>query len=516
MITSFLQYFEHAVQGRPDIDKLRSECKQGYFQWALFIGLPSYGGYDNLSEELIAFLASISVQYANVSDKITNLMVLCFQYDKGVALEGEAHVSANQLYSWFFSEAVAKYQLRPFLSKRGISHYSHKLAQLKFERVKHSLGVNLIGYANSATGLGEDLRTFARLLDTAGIAYSVITLPHNADKKNISQTFVPFKRGRIRYPLSLFFVSPLALTELKYLHGGQLFSRTYNIGILPWELPHWPERERLAVLDEIWGISQFCVSAFKNSFDNVVSMPSILIDFPKDLSQQNKQEIACNCNLHLKPFRFLSIFDAASYLSRKNPIAAVKAFTKAFLPDVNVELILKVSHLDKSSTEWHALVDAAKNDNRIKLLSQSLTVEKIDSLYASCDCYVSLHRSEGLGRPIAEAMLHSKVVLSTDWSGSTDLVNSKWGFPVTYELVDIKPGEYPLGDNLQWAEPCIENAAKQMKHIYETPASELKAMGGEARKHILRTRSIPALRQRYENRLTSLCHCCSDAHIRDS
>ena len=67
-------------------------------------------------------------------------------------------------------------------------------------------GINLIGYATSPTGLGEDLRSFAAMLDYLNIPYSVTDVPTEA-------------KGRVKYPwqnmttdtydTSFFFMSPM-------------------------------------------------------------------------------------------------------------------------------------------------------------------------------------------------------------------------------------------------------------------------------------------------------------------
>ena len=111
----------------------------------------------------------------------------------------------------------------------------------------------------------------------------------------------------------------------------------------------------------------------------------------------------------------------------------------------------------------------AAADPRIRLLEMRLDRDGILSLIKACDCYVSLHRSEGLGLGMVEALMLGRPVIGTDFSGSRDFLNEETGFPVAYRLVDVRAHDYPHAVGQRWADPDIEAAARAMARVRSDP-----------------------------------------------
>lgn len=109
----------------------------------------------------------------------------------------------------------------------------------------------------------------------------------------------------------------------------------------------------------------------------------------------------------------------------------------------------------------------------ILLIDATMTREDTLALIAAADCVISLHRSEGFGLLLAEAMLLGKPVIATDYSATTELISPQTGFPVGYRLVPVGAGQYPFEDNQVWADPDIVHAAWHMARIFCEPDSEL-------------------------------------------
>src|SRR5262249_55488297 len=149
---------------------------------------------------------------------------------------------------------------------------------------------------------------------------------------------------------------------------------------------------------------------------------------------------------------FLFVFDVHSHLARKNPVGVVEAFRRAFRPFDPVRLVLKCVNAESDPSGFAALQSAAAGWP-ISIVSGYTDVERLRDLMAACDAYVSLHRAEGIGLTIADAMALGKPVIATDWSGNTDFMDVSNSFPVTYRLAELdgNVGPYPAG--YVWAEP---------------------------------------------------------------
>jgi glycosyltransferase involved in cell wall biosynthesis len=210
------------------------------------------------------------------------------------------------------------------------------------------------------------------------------------------------------------------------------------------------------------------------------------------------------------PVRFLTIFDFHSSIQRKNPLAAVLAFQKAFIGEERVELIVKASnvnpqHPGNASGQWERLCAASAGDRRIRIVTERYTEQQMRQLMRDISCVVSLHRSEGFGYILSDAMALGVPVIATDYSGNVDFCNSDTSYPVSYRLVPVMShGAHWEGDGAQWAEPDIDSAASQMLAVYsDYPAALRKA--GLGRERILERYSKEAFAARLRQRLSAVC-----------
>ena len=178
-------------------------------------------------------------------------------------------------------------------------------------------------------------------------------------------------------------------------------------------------------------------------------------------------------------FVFLFIFDLSSTLERKNPLGLIAAFRQAFRREENATLILKVIRGALHPEDLDRLNRAAKSAGAI-VIDQRLPKEELNGLIAACNCYVSLHRSEGLGLTIAEAMMSGKPSIATAYSGNIDFMDQDNSLLVGYDLVEIKSdaGHYEKGH--RWAEPSIPEAAHAMRWVFDHP-EEARLLGKRAR-----------------------------------
>lgn len=339
-------------------------------------------------------------------------------------------------------------------------------------------GVNLVGFLESESGLGEFARRLGRALDASGVPVSAI----------------PYRRtlGRQNHPVELplgddapFDVNVISLSADDLVRfasdvGPAFFARRYSIGIWFWETTVFRSTDRYAArfLDELWVASDYVRDAVAREVDIPVSVVPVPVESPGG-------ELLNRAQLGLPDaFTFLFVFDFWSG-ERKNPTAVVRAFTRAFEPDEGPVLVLKSVHgRDWKPRQLAAVEEAAAGRSDILIRDGYVSPHERDSLVAACDCYVSLHRSEGLGLTMAEAMACAKPVIATGHSGNLEFMSETNSHLVRYRLVDIPSTWWAYAPGAQWAEPDIEAAATTMRHVWEHP-DEARVLGEAARQDVL-------------------------------
>jgi glycosyltransferase involved in cell wall biosynthesis len=204
------------------------------------------------------------------------------------------------------------------------------------------------------------------------------------------------------------------------------------------------------------------------------------------------------------PYTFLSVFDCNSWFQRKNPLGAIRAFQKAFPPENrDVQLVVKMMNKRDVMPEYIELMRVAALDPRIFVIDEFLSRSDMLALLDCVDVFVSLHRSEGFGRVVAESMLIGKPVISTNYSGSVDFAYEGTAYVVDGPLVDLKKGDYSEYEGQHWMDPDIGHAAQAMRRCVEDQAGTA-AMALRGQKIIQQNHSIEAVSKRYAARLLEL------------
>ena len=202
-------------------------------------------------------------------------------------------------------------------------------------------------------------------------------------------------------------------------------------------------------------------------------------------------------------FLFLFCFDYASVVARKNPIGCIEAFLRAFPEPGEATFVVKSINAEHHDGDASAVRDAAGDHPHVVVLDENLHPVDKGRLLASCDCYVSLHRSEGFGMGMAEAMSLGKPVIATGYSGNLDYMTQANSFLVDYTLTAIGPGADPYPPGGRWAEPDLEHAAALMREVYDDPgAARRRAQRGQA--DIRRTHSVETVGERMAQRLDTI------------
>jgi hypothetical protein len=174
-----------------------------------------------------------------------------------------------------------------------------------------------------------------------------------------------------------------------------------------------------------------------------------------------------------KAYLYSFAFDINSSAARKNPEGLIAAFQKAFplSGKEDVGLVLKISHPETSCKLWRTIRKAAAGDARIHLIEKTMRRPELLALFNACDCFVSLHRAEGFGRCLAEALLLGKQLIATGFSGNLDFCHEPRVALVRHKMVPLKPGDYMWGEGQEWADPDLDHAADLMRSVREKPRS---------------------------------------------
>lgn len=362
-------------------------------------------------------------------------------------------------------------------------------------------GINVIGYFQGQSGLAEAGRLIVAALKEQGIPYSLISADSFVEGSNkipYEETFdnVP------KYDINLFCIDIFNIESFLQKHSYAFFKGRYNIFRFFWETTSVPKDilRLLRKFDEIWAPTSY----IKNILGPLISLPVTLIPQPMRLQYSPQAPQKGNFGLPDK-FMFLFCFDFHGHLARKNPMAIVKAFTTAFPQRNDVQLVIKShnGHLHKSVLD--ACLEAVNKDSRIRWIDELMERHRVYDLMNACDCYVSLHRSEGLGLTMAEAMLMGKPVIATGYSGNMDFTTHSNSYLCSYKLVRVGPDHFPYPPEGSWADVDNTEAASWMTHVADHRA-EANNRGAQARTDILCNNSTAAVGSLIAERIALLLH----------
>ena len=250
-------------------------------------------------------------------------------------------------------------------------------------------------------------------------------------------------------------------------NGSDILEDHYNICYGAWELETMPtylaDTRRI---DEYWGLSSFIAEAARKRMDVPVHAFPIPVElhYPETLTPRSRFGISED------NFAFLFTFSVDSTMSRKNPEAVLKSFQMAF-PDRGqpVSMVFK-SMIRQASREnreaFERFKAKARLDPRVVIIEETLSNDENASLYMRCDAYVSLHRAEGFGLTMAEAMGYGKPTIGTGYSGNLDFMNENNSCLVRFDRVPMSPDAYHQQETI-WAEPDTRDAARHMRRVHE-------------------------------------------------
>lgn len=358
----------------------------------------------------------------------------------------------------------------------------------------------LIGHPFAPIGRGEDVRCTFRALQAAAMPSTVLDLyGTNAPDPALHAEFRP-ALASMPGAINIFHLNGDEIAPAFKALGGRLAEDAYNIVYPAWELSGYPKAwaEQLDRFDEIWAPSEFIYDALRP----VVSKPLHRMPLACDvvLSQFRSRRYF---GIPESSCAFLFFFDLRSYSTRKNPMAVVRAFEKLRTkhPMLDVCLVLKLHGVGSAADAAAAIKEiAAAAHGRIILIDREISDNDVKNLVRCCSVFVSLHRSEGFGRGLAEAMSLSKPVVATAYSGNLDFMDSDTACLVGYDLVPVLDGEYPFHEGQVWADAKVDEAVTCMEAL-ATDVALRRDLGARAKLKVQSLIGYRAAGLRYRSRL---------------
>ena len=351
-------------------------------------------------------------------------------------------------------------------------------------------GIGHYGLFHAEIGIGEGARQMASAIKVAGISSSFHNISLSQFKSNVA--FDASNSLISSYDTVLLQFNADTFLDLLERFPLDALYRRQRIGHWVWELPVLPSRWIRAFdkLHEVWVPSRFVAEAVASA----TSKPVRIVPYPVSIHDHDQHDAREILRLPPDRFVFLTIFNSNSFPIRKNALGAMRAFLEAFPkggPSSPV-LVIKCHGHGNRGGEFKKVTELSSADNRFILIDRVFSTREMMLLQAACDCFVSLHRAEGFGLNIAECMSKGKIVVATDFSGSTDFTRPENSLLIPYKMARVNKDEYIYGRGQWWAEPDHEAAVEAMRQAASN-GSEIQSLAMRGRATIMQRYSVEAI-----------------------
>jgi glycosyltransferase involved in cell wall biosynthesis len=368
------------------------------------------------------------------------------------------------------------------------------------------LPVSLIGHPFQPIGKGEDMRCYFRGLKAVGIRPHVVNVydgpPHD---RELEREFADDLRTTSAGGIDIFCLNGDEVEPALSHLGSRRAPAQFSVVVPFWELSKYPAvwARQLERFDEVWVASDFIRDAIAHELDRPVAV------IPSSTGVKPGASVGRRYfNIPESAYAFLFGFDLRSFHERKNPMAVVEAFAEVIRARRarDIVLVVKMSGADarpEAAAEIRGrLAERTANLGlgRVSIIERDLTDRETKELVRCCDCFISLHRSEGFGRFLAEAMLLGRPVIGTAYSGNMAFMTPEVSCLVDFKLIPVAPGAYPFWEDQVWAEPDLTAAIAWMIRLVDDPAWG-RRLGQRASAHIRSHFSYRAVGLQYLERL---------------
>jgi glycosyltransferase involved in cell wall biosynthesis len=341
-------------------------------------------------------------------------------------------------------------------------------------------GINVFGHFRSPIGLGTASRGLVEAFDRAGyrtrrLVLTNATMDAGLAPEELHPDFA------FNFPRNVVVTYPHIQHDHFALFPPEFFEGRETSAYIAWEQrdlhPAWGDK--LGRYDRLFALSRFAADAIAAGTGRRCQPLPCVVSVDATASQRWPRE---SFGIPRGVFVVGLVFDATSSIERKNPLAVVQAVGRA-LGGRNALLVIKVSSGGRMrfAPTLRVLVDEARRHRlETRLITDFMPKARLDALIAGCDLYVSLHRSEGFGYTIAEAMMLGVPVVATAYSGNMDFMTDDNAYPVAYREVVVRRQEGPFQLGTVWAEPDLDDAIAQVRRAHERP-EEARARAARAR-----------------------------------
>ncbi|WP_439141840.1 glycosyltransferase [Pseudooctadecabacter sp.] len=374
--------------------------------------------------------------------------------------------------------------------------------------------VQVIGPFKKASGLGQAVRLSAEMLEAQGISVNKVDFgldnpaPEGFSRAEAVSNYQDAK-------INIIHLNGEAI-PLAYAYQPDAFTDSYNIGYFFWELdsPGACHYLGMDMLDEIWVSTEFGVSIFQPHVDiPVTNVGMSFEDMPEIQRTDARAFLEKTAKVGPDSFVFMVTFDSFSFVQRKNPVGVLKSFMAAFPSDdpayASVRLIIKTQNRTKVADTaqlkvWGDIDRLIKKDSRIVLINETLPYKDLLRLKKGSDAYISLHRSEGWGFGLIEAMNLGVPVVTTAYSGNMDFCSPDTCWLVDYDLVELGPHDYIfVREGQHWAEPDLKDTVRALREVFADPTERARRVAA-AHDKINREFSTNPIAKRYGNRINEI------------
>lgn len=418
------------------------------------------------------------------------LSIWQYRPDLQKAFPEPLYADAEAFRSWCAHSGISEAEIPA--SVLDLPHHSAPVP------IEDTVGVNVLGYLTAELGVGEMGRLAHDSVTASGVPVATVVEDSTVSNRTGHPLPSDARLGDPVYPVSVLCVNADMTAATLGLHPD-LGRGRHVIGLWSWELEDFPPAMHKAfdLVDEVWTISEFCATAIEKFSPVPVHVFPVPVRDPFDGGVAPRRPAGDTTTV-------LFAFDYNSVFERKNPLGAVAAFTRAFPDRDDVRLVIKSINGAKHPGDRERLRAAVAGDPRITLIEDYLSADEVRDLYSTADCYLSLHRSEGFGLTVAEAMAHGLPVIATDYSGTAETLAPGTGWPVPSRLVPVGKDNGPYPPKALWAEPDVGAAAAALREVADD-LDGARERGRAAREHVLKTRSFEAAAKWARERIEDAC-----------
>jgi len=332
--------------------------------------------------------------------------------------------------------------------------------------------ITLIGHPWAPIGMGEQMRSHIAALSALHLHHKVYDIFRYAARIDLAHEAIIGDRETDSVPggIRIFHVNGDEVERVfqAFVARGNRLEDGVNIVVPAWELPAYPAAwaDELRRFDCVWALSRFIQSSLATAGLDSALVGQAVEPLPGPLLPRR------HFGIRESAFVLLNFFDLSSYASRKNPEAVLALFDRlrAEQPYADLQLVLKAKEGERGAEGWAEQWIADQGAaNRVHVIARPLDTMGVRSLISACDCFVSLHRAEGFGRGLGEAMALGRLALGTDWSGNVDFMTAENALAVRHGMVALREGDYPHWQGQSWAEPDVDHAVKLITPYLSDP-----------------------------------------------